>query len=184
MPTTGAPQGQEPNPTTDPAPSTSTDPASTPDPAPAGGAPKDPWEGIPDEWAWTKEKVESANREAASRRVALRDLEDKLKDAKTPEEFEAAKQEFNKKESELTKQLARESAARKHKLSDELMEFLNGTTAEQIEAQAAKLAALNPGTPPTPHVVTAQPPAGGVTPQAPAPELSGKAAWRAYKDRR
>lgn len=174
MPTTGEP-GQEPN-TTDPVvtPTTTTEPAKA-----------DPWEGLPEEWSWTKSAVESANREAASRRVALRELEDKTKDAKTPEEFTAAVSEYQTAQEKLTVDLERERAARKHKLDDDVLEFLTGTTAEQIETQAAKLAGLKPGTAAQTVVITQTPPAGGVTPGNKAPkETSGRDEWRAYKDRR
>lgn len=174
MPTTGENPGQEP--TTEPTPTPPTPPA-----------PTDPWDGIPEEWSWTKNAVESANREAAARRVALRELEDKTKDAKTPEEFATAMSEFTAKETELTTALARERAARKHSLKDDVLEFLTGTTEEQIEAQAAKLAALAPATgePTPPRVITATPPSGGVTPPTPTPKAeSGREAWRAYKARR
>jgi hypothetical protein len=176
MPTTGETQGQEP--TTDP--TTATEPTGT-EPTKE----KDPWEGLPEEWAWTKEAVNSANREAASRRVALREAEDKLKDAKSPEEVQAAIAEYQKKGTELESTLARERAARKHKLSDDVLEFLTGTTEEQIEAQAAKLAALKPaGEPAPPRVVTVPAPSGGVTPVNAPPEQDGKAAWKAFKGRR
>jgi len=173
MPDTGAPQGQEPTATPDPV----TPPAETK---------TDPWEGIPEEFAWAKSAVESANREAASRRVALRDLEEKTKDAKTPEEFTAAMSEFQSAQDKLTVDLERERAARKHKLDDDVLEFLTGTTAEQIEAQAAKLAGLKPGAAPVQTVVVTQPePTGGVTPGDKAPkEQSGRDAWRAFKERR
>ena len=172
MPTTGETQGQEPD----------TEPKPTP-PTP----PTDPWDGIPEEWSWTKNAVESANREAAARRVALRELEDKTKGAKTPEEFTAAMSEFNAKETELTTALARERAARKHSLNDDVLEFLTGTTEEQIDAQAAKLAALAPATGDTtpPRVITVTPPSGGVSPPTPTPKAeNGREAWRAYKARR
>lgn len=181
MPNTGTPQGQEP--ATDPQSTDSATPPAT-DPAPTG-EPKDPWEGIPDEWAWTKQKVEEANREAASRRVALREAEDKLKAAKTPEEFEAAISEYKSKESKLATDLSKERAARKHKLSDELLEFLTGTTDELIEAQAAKLAALKPAESAPPKVITKTPPAGGVTPTTVGEKtVSGRDLWKAHKGRR
>lgn len=180
MPTTGDPAGQEPTATPDPnaAPATTDATAETK---------TDPWDGIPEEWSWTKSAVESANREAAARRVALRELEDKTKDAKTPEEFTAAMSEFQTAQDKLTVDLERERAARKHKLDDDVLEFLTGTTAEQIEAQASKLSSLKKAeTPPAQTVVITQPtPSGGVTPGDKAPkEPSGREAWRAYKDRR
>lgn len=172
MSTTGEP-GQEPTTTTDPNPATG-------DPKPTEKA--DPWEGLPDEFAWAKSAVESANREAASRRVALREAEDKLKDAKTPEEFQRVMSEYTEKQTALTTELERERAARKHGLADDVLEFLTATTPDEIEKQAAKLAALKPG---TPKVITTTPPAGGVTPaQGAQKETSGREAWRAYKERR
>lgn len=181
MPEPATPSGQEP--TTDP---TSTD--STTPPAPAGDpAPPatDNWEGIPEEWAWTKSAVERANSEAASRRVQLREAEEKLKEAKTPEEVQAIVSEYTKKSEELEANLARERAARKHKLSDDVLEFLTGTTPEQIEAQAAKLAGLKPAETAPPRVITQTPPAGGVTPaEKPEKPVSGRELWRAHRGRR
>jgi len=175
MPTTGETQGQEPI----------TDPNAETQPTGNEGEPKDRWDGIPDEWAWTKTAIESANREAAGRRVALREAEDKLKEAKTPEEVQSILAEHTRKADELSAQLSRERAARKHSLSDDVLEFLTGTTEEQIEAQAAKLAALKPGAQAAPpKVVTVPAPTGGVTPASQPNEESGRAAWRAFKDRR
>lgn len=174
MPNTGDNQGQEPN--TEPNASTE---ASTPE------TKTDPWEGLPDEWAWTKNAVESANREAASRRVALRELEDRTKDAKTPEEFTAAMGEYTAKQTQLASELARERAARKHGLADDVLEFLTGTTEEAIEAQAAKLAGLKPKADVPPKVITQPAPSGGVTPGNGAPkEENGRDMWKAYKARR
>jgi hypothetical protein len=176
MPDTGETQGQEPT-NTDSTTSTETGtPAAT----------TDRWEGIPDEWAWTKGAVESANREAAARRVALRELEEQTKDAKSPEDYAEAVKTFNTKQTELETALARERAARKHSLADDVLEFLTGTTEEQIEAQATKLAALKPASQETvvPKVVTVPAPTGGVTPTVQPTELDGRAAWKAYKDRR
>lgn len=168
MPNTGEPQGQEP---TD---STATTATTT--------ETKDPWDGIPEEWAWTKGEVESARSEAAGRRVALREAEEKLKSAKSPEEFTAAMAEFQKKETDLTANLARERAARKHGLSDDVLEFLTGTDEAQIEKQAAKLAALKPTKEPVvTKVITQTAPAGGSQPTADTTAPSGREAWKAYK---
>lgn len=142
----------------------------------------DPWAGIPEQWAWAKNAVESANREAASRRVALRELEDRTKDAKTPEEFAAAMAEVKAAEEKLAVDLARERAARTHKLTDELVEFLTGTNPEEIESQAAKLAALTTGTV-VPKYITQPAPAGGVQPSQPVIEQDGKKAWEQYRAR-
>lgn len=145
---------------------------------------KDPYEGLPEEFAWLKDDRESLRREAASRRVALREAEAKLKDAKTPEDIAAAVADTTKRNAELEAEVARERAARKHKLSDELLEFLTGTTDEQIEAQAAKLAALRPSVT-EPVTTTRQEPRGGVTPSnSTPPELDGREEWKKYRGRR
>lgn len=140
----------------------------------------DPWAGIPEQWAWAKNAVEAANREAASRRVALRELEDRTKDAKTPEEFASALAEVKAAEEKLAVDLARERAARTHGLTDELVEFLTGTDPEAIESQAAKLAALKSGTV-APKFITQPAPAGGAQPSQPIVEQDGKRAWKQYR---
>jgi hypothetical protein len=142
----------------------------------------DPYAGLPAEFSWLKDDRESLRREAAGRRVALREAEEKLKEAKTPEDIATAVAEATKKSAELESELARERAARKHKLDDSLIEFLTGTTDEQIEDQAAKLAALAKApTPPSPSRTT---PRGGVTPSdTTPPELDGRSAWKKYRGR-
>jgi hypothetical protein len=171
MPDTGIATGQEPTSTETPAEPTATEVEAKPD----------PWAGIPEEWAWTKAEVESARTEAASRRVALREAEAKLAEAKTPEEFTAAMDAYKGTEAKLTTDLARERAARKFKLDDDVLEFLTGTDEAQIEAQAAKLAALKPGTA-KPVVITQTAPSGGAAPfKGEAPTDDGRKAWEEYK---
>lgn len=174
MPNLDGTEGQEPA-ATDTTEQSPAEQATTP----AEGA-TDPWAGIPDEWAWTKNAVESANREAASRRVALRDLEERVKDAKTPEEFNTAMADVKAKEAELLTTLARERAARKHSLNDELLEFLTADTEEAIEKQAEKLAALKPAAV-KPAVITQLPPTGGAKPSEPSLPESGRDAWAEYR---
>jgi hypothetical protein len=150
-------------------------------------APKDPFAGLPDEFAWLKNDLESTRREAAARRVELRGLQDKFKDAKTPEEVAAAIADATKRSAALEAEVARERAARKHKLDDSLIEFLTGADEEAIEAQAAKLAALTPAVVPAtvPATATRQQPRGGVIPtDSTPPEVSGRDAWNQYKGRR
>ena len=142
----------------------------------------DPWAGIPDEWAWTRNAVEAANREAASRRVALRELEERVKDAKTPEEFSTAIAAVKASEEKLALELARERAARTHGLSDELLEFLTAAEPEAIEAQAAKLASLRSGETVT-KVITQPAPAGGAQPSQPAVDQDGRKAWAKYREK-
>jgi len=147
--------------------------------------PADPYAGLPDEFAWLKNDLESTRREAAGRRVELRELEAKFKDAKTPEEVATAIADATKRSAALEAEVARERAARKHKLDDSLVEFLTGATEEQIEAQAAKLAALAPSASRETPVVTRQTPRGGVTPaDTTPPEINGRDAWKQYRGRR
>lgn len=170
MADTGTPQGQEPESKNE----TSTENKGS-----------DPYAGLPEEFSWLKDDLESTRREAASRRVALREAEDKLKDAKSPEDIAAAVKEATRKSAELEAELARERAARKHKLDDALIEFLTGTDEEQIEAQAVKLAALATSAPRETKPVTRQAPRGGVTPSdSSPPDLDGREAWKKYKGRR
>jgi chromosome segregation ATPase len=170
MADTGTPQGQEPETKTE---------------TPATETPKDPYAGLPEEFAWLKDDLESTRREAASRRVALREAEDKLKEAKTPEDIAAAVKEATKKSAELETELARERAARKHKLADDLLEFITGTTEEQIESQATKLAALAVTQRETQTTPTKPAPRGGVTPtDTTPPEVNGREAWKKYRGRR
>lgn len=147
-------------------------------PAPEAEQNQDPYAGLPEEFAWLKNDLEATRREAAGRRVELRELQDKTKDAKTPEEFAAAVADAARKSTELEVELARERVARKHNLDDELLEFLTGKSSEEIEAQAVKLAALKP------PVVPASRPAlrGGVNPSVGTPpDLSGRETYRQYK---
>jgi hypothetical protein len=145
----------------------------------------DPYAGLPAEFAWLKDDLESTRREAASRRVALREAEEKLKEAKTPEDISKAVAEATKKNTDLEAELARERAARKHKLDDALLEFLTGSDAEQIDAQAAKLAALATKPAATAPAPTKPAPRGGVTPtDSTPPEVDGREAWRKFKGRR
>lgn len=144
-------------------------------------AKKDPWEGLPEEWSWTKNAVETANREAAARRVALNELKEATKDAKTPDEFDAAVKAHETKQTALEAELARTRAARKHNLDDDVLEFLTGTTEEQIEAQAAKLASLKPASQGTPLVVTQTALTGGADPSQTPKADSGREKWLAYK---
>lgn len=169
MADTGNPQGQEPESKNE----TTTTEGS------------DPYAGLPAEFSWLKDDLESTRREAASRRVALREAEEKLKEAKTPEDISKAVAEATKKNTDLEAELARERAARKHKLDDALLEFLTGSDAEQIDAQAAKLAALATKPAATAPAPTKPAPRGGVTPtDSTPPEVDGREAWRKFKGRR
>lgn len=79
-------------------------------------------------------------KENAATRTRLREAEDKLKDAKTPEEFEAAKDEILNASATDARDLLVENVALRHKLPDELADALKGETKEELEAHAKVLA--------------------------------------------
>jgi len=86
-----------------------------------------------------REKLTRANAEAAKYRTQLRETQEKLKNAKTIEEFNAAVEELTKRNAELEQSLLRNEVARTYKLPNELAEVLKGATKEELEAHAKKL---------------------------------------------
>ena len=78
--------------------------------------------------------------EAADRRVKLREAQEALSKAKTPEEFEAATKELTNKVNDLERTILVSSVASKHSLPPELAEVLKGDTEEELTAHAKKLA--------------------------------------------
>lgn len=95
--------------------------------------------------------VTDLRNEAASWRTKLREAEDKLKDAKTPEELEALRQEMakeredaDKKAAETAHQLLVENVALKFGLPEKLAKKLTGKTREELESDAKELAEFAP----------------------------------------
>lgn len=93
--------------------------------------------------------VTTLRTENASWRTKLREAEDKLKDAKTPEEVEAIRQEMAKEREADDKQAAEdahslliENIALKFKLPEAMAKRLSGKTREELEADAKELADL------------------------------------------
>lgn len=80
----------------------------------------------------------------AKTRTRLRELEAKLSEAKTPEEFQAALEESKAASAAEARSLLVENVALKHRLPDELAEALKGDTREELEAHAKKLAKFAP----------------------------------------
>jgi hypothetical protein len=142
----------------------------------------DPWAAFPQEFNWVRKELEDARKEAAEKRVAARELQDKLAGAKTPDEVEKLTADYNEKISTLDTALARERVARKTGLKEDLVEFLTATTEEGLQAQAEKLAALNPG--PDPVIITQPEPRGGQNPGIKPSERDGFAEWEAFKANR
>lgn len=92
---------------------------------------------------WARKAIKKGNDEAAEYRTKLRAAEDKLKDAKTPEDIAAATKEWQEKfeASEKSKSEAELNAARTvakvtYGLNDRVAASLKGATAAEIEADA------------------------------------------------
>lgn len=94
-----------------------------------------------------RKKLTDANAEAANYRTRLRETEDKLSKAKTPEEVEAAVADLKAKNAELERGLLVSKVAGKHELPAELAELLKGDDEAALEAHAQKLAKLVNKTP-------------------------------------
>lgn len=86
-----------------------------------------------------KAKIAKANDEAKNLRTKLREAEDRLKNAKTPEEVDAITQKMTEDRETAEHSLLVENVALKHKLPPELAEVLQGSTREELEAHAKKL---------------------------------------------
>lgn len=95
---------------------------------------------------WARKELKKVRGEAANYRTQLRDAQDTLKNAKTPEEFQAATASLTEKLGDLEAQLLREQVARKYELPDELAVLLKGKTSEELEAVAKTLQKYAPAT--------------------------------------
>lgn len=160
----------EPQGTTNPADNPAGDPPA--EPAPKGDDQQgggDLWEGIPEDHP-VRKKVADLNAESAARRVEARslqeakdELEAKIAELKTPEEFAAAIDEYKGKVAKAELEATKERVGRTYGLPDALVARLAGDTEEAIVEDAKALQALvSPNTPPpTPK----DPPRGGLQPE-------------------
>lgn len=89
---------------------------------------------------WAQKELTRVRSEAADRRVQLREAQEALSKAKTPEEYEAAVQEFTTKIESLERQILVDSVARQFDLPPELAVRLSGGTEEELKADAKLLA--------------------------------------------
>lgn len=110
----------------------------------AADAPKEeePKDGEPSENdlpEWVQKELTRARNEAAKYRTQRNDLQDKLKDAKSPEDIEAATREYVEKVEALERELARERVAREFNLPNELAERLRGDSEDELKADARAL---------------------------------------------
>lgn len=147
----------------------------------------DPYAGLPEEFSWMKNEVETTRREAASYRTQLREEQEKLKNAKTPEEVASILADREAVTAKLEREVTIERLARKFKLDDDKLEFLVGKTEEDLTRQAEKLSKLGGTVEPTPPPtvqVTKVPLSGGTKPGDDAPALDGRQAWRDYRKNR
>lgn len=107
--------------------------------------PEDGGDELPD---WARNKLTKANAEAANYRTKLREAEQKLADAKTPEQVEeilnqwkADREKQEQDDAAEARALLIENIALKHKLPQKLANRLQGSTREELEADAKELAA-------------------------------------------
>lgn len=106
------------------------------------------WAGIPEDHP-VRNEVASLRREAAAKRTSAQQVKDeneqlqqKLAEAKTPEEVQGLIQEWQQKVSQAESQAARERVGRRHSLPDELVELLKGETEEKLDEHAQTLKGL------------------------------------------
>ncbi|MEV4642766.1 hypothetical protein AB0J80_36035 [Actinoplanes sp. NPDC049548] len=88
---------------------------------------------------WARKRLAKANAEAAKYRTTLRETEAKLKDARTPEELDAAVKSVQEENARLQRELLVSDTARKFDLPDELRDVLKGSTQQELEAHAKVL---------------------------------------------
>lgn len=111
----------------------------TENPAPQASARKS-LDDLPTEFSWVADELTRVRSEAAERRTKLREAEAQISELT---EFRSKAEQAEEKSAETEISLARERAARKHRLDDEQFEFLSELTdPEAIDARAERLAAL------------------------------------------
>lgn len=155
-------------------------------PKPAAGDKTDPWADLPEAFSWARSEVEATRREAGNYRTQLREAQEQLKTAKTPEEIAEITSAIEERATKAERATLIERLARTHSLPEENLEFLTGKTDEELTRQAEKLAKMSAGVvaevPPV--VVTKVPLSGGVTPNDAAAPVDGRAAWRKFRESR
>lgn len=109
---------------------------------------------------WAQKELSSARAEAANYRVKLREAEQSLANAKSPEEVAAAIAELTDQNAKLERSLLVRDVAAEFKLPAELAEVLQGNDIEALKEHAKKLAKFAPADEEfTPEVLE-----GGLTP--------------------
>ncbi|QDP44212.1 head scaffolding protein [Streptomyces phage Celia] len=88
---------------------------------------------------WARKELTKVRGEAANYRTKLRETEKKFSEAKTPEEFEAARTELSTRIAELEHEVAVAKVARQYEIPDELLPLLSGKPESELEAIAKTL---------------------------------------------
>lgn len=91
---------------------------------------------------WMRKELTRVRKEAAAKRTALKEAQEKLANAKTPEEFEAVKTEFQTKIDALEYEVAKSKVLRENNIPAEYEDLLDGVPADKLEEKAKKLATL------------------------------------------
>ena len=102
--------------------------------------------------------------EAAARRVENKELSQKLSGAKSPEEFEAAVNEYQTKIAEFERRELIRDVADAHKVPAALRDRLRGESREELEADAKALLEAFPQGDTRSGRTSDRPPSGGVNP--------------------
>lgn len=89
---------------------------------------------------WARKELSRVRDEAASRRTQLREAQEALAKAKSPEDIEAATKDLTDKVNILERTILVNDVARAHELPAELAARLKGDTKEELEADAKLLA--------------------------------------------
>lgn len=105
-------------------------------PVEAAAEPKQGIESLPE---WAQKELRQARDDAANYRTKFRDAETRLKDAKTPEEFEAARAELAEQNAKLSRTIDLRNAADEAELPAFLIDRVKGETYEEMVADAKAL---------------------------------------------
>lgn len=170
-------------------PGTENPPADATPPADAGKGDAT-WDGLPEQFAWVKDKITSLNNESASYRTKLRNTEDELKAVREKTEAGSdARAEIDRLLGENKKaqhELKIERALVDAKLDPSFRALLAPyQDDDSLKLAAQTFARLNPAqgdTPPPPRG-SRVPPSGGVDPNAGA-KPTGSEAYRRFKEKK
>jgi hypothetical protein len=94
--------------------------------------------------SWAREELTRVRNEAAARRVELKTVREELAKAKSPEEYQAAIDGYEKRIAELEFTATRDAVAREFNLPPVLADLLKGEDADALKAHAKELAAFAP----------------------------------------